>query len=69
MVQVEIGQCGLCTHFGEHKSEPQIFQIRSKKEAAENFTAACGHPKHEALNLLVTANSGCAGFAQASAQQ
>ena len=69
MVHVETGQCGLCTHFGEHKSEPQIFQIRSKKEAAETFTAACGHPKHEALNLLVTANSGCSGFAQASAQQ
>ena len=68
MVNVEIGQCGLCSHFGEHKSEPQIFQIRSKKEAAESFTAACGHPKHEALNLLVTANSGCSGYQAAEAR-
>ncbi len=69
MVHVETGQCGLCSHFGEHTSQPQIFQIRSKKEAAETFTAACGHPKHESLNLLVTANSGCSGFDQASAKQ
>lgn len=68
MVHVENGQCGLCSHFGEHKSEPQIFQIRSKKEAVESFTAACGHPKHEALNLLVTANSGCTGFQSAEAR-
>jgi hypothetical protein len=69
MVNIENGQCGLCNHFGEHKTEPQIFQIRSKKEAAENFTAACGHPRHEPLNLLVTANSGCTGFEPASARQ
>ena len=68
MVHVENGQCGLCSHFGEKKAEPQIFQIRSKKEAAETFTAACGHPRHEALNLLVTANSGCSGFQVAAHQ-
>lgn len=68
MVHVENGQCRLCGHFGEHTSEPQIFQIRTKKQAAENFAAACGHPKHEALNLLVTANSGCSGFTVAIQQ-
>jgi hypothetical protein len=66
MVNVQSGQCGLCSHFGENKTEPQIFQIRTKKEAAETFTAACGHPRHEPLNLLVTANSGCSGFEQAA---
>ncbi len=66
MVHIENGQCGLCGHFGEHTSEPLVIQIQSKKEAAESFTAACGHPKHEALNLLVTANSGCSGFAVAA---
>ncbi len=67
MVHVENGQCGLCSHFGENKTEPQIFQIRSKKEAAEDFKAPCGHERHAALNLLVTANSGCTGFQPAGA--
>lgn len=35
MQQVEIGQCGLCSHFGENTQDPQIFQIRLKHEAFE----------------------------------
>lgn len=50
MVHVENAQCGLCSRFSKNRLEPQIFQIRSKEEAVEMFTAACGHPKHEALN-------------------
>ena len=64
MFQVHDGQCGLCTHFGEHHPEhqPQLVQIRSSKQAPENFLEECGHPMHAQLDLLVTANSGCRGF-------
>lgn len=62
MQQVEMGQCGLCSHFGENSNEPQIFQIRTKHEAPENFVSDCGHPQHATLDLKVTPISGCAGF-------
>ena len=63
MQQVQAGQCGLCSHFGEHhRNEPQLIQIRTKHEAPEDFTDECGHPQHAPLHLVVTPISGCAGF-------
>ena len=63
MLKINDGQCGLCNHFGEsHRSEPKLVQIRTGRSAPEQFTDACGHPKHADLKLVVTANSGCAGF-------
>ncbi|MDQ3039679.1 MAG: hypothetical protein M3R16_07780 [Pseudomonadota bacterium] len=62
--QVHDGQCGLCTHFGEHHAnqQPELVQVRSSKQAPESLIEECGHPKHAALHLVVTANSGCDGF-------
>ncbi|MDB5295473.1 MAG: hypothetical protein JWO31_1456 [Phycisphaerales bacterium] len=66
MLSFHDGQCGLCTHFGEHQAQaPQLVQIRSKQQAPEDLRVECGHPKHAPLHLLVTANSGCDGFAPA----
>lgn len=63
MLHVQEGQCGLCTHFGEaHDSDTMLTQIRSSKEAREDFLDDCGHPKHAPLHLKVTAVSGCDGF-------
>lgn len=62
-VQLQAGQCGLCTHFGEsHAQEPRLVQIRTKHEAPDDFVDVCGHPTHAALKLQVTPISGCAGF-------
>jgi hypothetical protein len=67
MLQVHDGQCGLCTHFGEHESidEPQLVQIRTSRQAPEDITEECGHPQHAPLHLIVTPISGCAGFERA----
>jgi hypothetical protein len=63
MLHVQEGQCGLCTHFGEiHASERILTQIRSSKEADEDFVDDCGHPRLASLHLRVTAVSGCDGF-------
>ena len=63
MVQVQAGQCGLCTHFGENRpQDQQLIQIRSKHQAPEGYVNNCGHPSHAALDLKVTPISGCAGF-------
>lgn len=63
MLHVEQGQCGLCTHFGEaHNADQILTQIRTSKEAREDFLDNCGHPKHAPLHLKVTAVSGCDGF-------
>jgi len=57
------GQCGLCTHYGEpHETTSQLVQIRTKKQAPEDFVDECGHPKHASLHLKVTPISGCDGF-------
>ncbi len=66
-VQVQNGQCGLCTHFGENKPQgDQLIQIRAKHEAPVDFIAECGHPSNAPLHLQVTALSGCTGFQPAS---
>jgi hypothetical protein len=67
MLHIEVGQCGLCTHFGEESTQvqPVLTQIRTSKEAKEDFIDRCGHPKHADLHLKVTAVSGCDGFTPA----
>lgn len=66
-VQVQQGQCGLCTHFGEHKpQEDTLIQIRAKHEAPVDMVAECGHPSNAPLHLQVTPISGCAGFESAA---
>lgn len=67
MVQVQQGQCGLCTHFGEsHSDDQQLIQIRTQHEAPEQFVDECGHPRHAPLHLKVTPISGCDGFESAA---
>lgn len=66
MQQVQEGQCGLCTHFGEHHPDDQrLVSIRREHQAPENLVDECGHPRHASLNLMVTPISGCEGFAPA----
>lgn len=69
MLHVHQGQCGLCTHFGEHQPQEQqkLVQIRQSHEAPEDVVEECGHPRHAPLHLVVTANSGCEGFEPAQA--
>jgi hypothetical protein len=63
MQQVQDGQCGLCTHFGEtHTQDNRLVQIRKSHEAPETLVDACGHPRHASLHLKVTPISGCDGF-------
>jgi hypothetical protein len=67
MQAVHNGQCGLCTHFGEHHAKSQVLvTILSSKKADESLLDECGHPKHAALHLKVTPISGCDGFAAAA---
>ncbi len=66
MLHIQEGQCGLCTHFGEHDQQQQVLtQIRTKQEAPEDLVEECGHPKHAPLHLVVTPISGCDGFERA----
>lgn len=69
MQQVQDGQCGLCTHFGEDHAtrDRQLLQIRQKHEAPETLVDDCGHPRHASLHLRVTPISGCDGFEAARA--
>ena len=70
MLQVHDGQCGLCTHFGEHhQNDQKLVQVRTQHEAPPELLEECGHPKHAALHLQVTANSGCDGFEPAKTVQ
>ena len=63
MLQVQDGQCGLCTHFGEtHEQTIQLTKIRNKHEAPETLVDDCGHPRLSGLHLKVTPISGCDGF-------
>jgi hypothetical protein len=63
MQQVQEGQCGLCSHFGEHHiPDKEIVQIRKSHKAPEDLVDECGHPRHASLNLKVTPISGCDGF-------
>ena len=66
MHEVHDGQCGLCTHFGEHHQNEQLHQIRDSHIAPEDLVDECGHPKHAELHLVVTPISGCDGFQPAA---
>lgn len=68
MIQLQEGQCGLCSHFGEHHSTAQqLIQIRTSKQAPEDLVDDCGHPRHASLNLHVTPIASCDGFEPAQA--
>lgn len=68
MKSLEDGQCGLCTHFGEHHAhDDKLVQVRVNHEAPEDLVDDCGHPKFEGLHLRVSAISGCDGFQPAAA--
>lgn len=64
MMEVHSGQCGLCSHFGEHQQQeqPKLVQIRTSHLAPEDLVEECGHPRHSSLHLVVTPMSGCQGF-------
>jgi hypothetical protein len=67
MLHVQQGQCGLCSHFGEGRTNSIVKKIRSTQEAKEDLIENCGHPKHAPLHLKVTAVSKCDGFESARA--
>jgi len=67
MQSIHDGQCGLCSHFGEHHAKTDVLvSILTKKQAPETLLDECGHPKHAALHLKVTPMSGCDGFTPAA---
>lgn len=68
MMAVHNGQCGVCTHFGEHNpADKQVLtQILTTMQAPESLVEGCGLPKNEAVHLRVTAMSGCDGFQAAA---
>ncbi|MEZ4561972.1 MAG: hypothetical protein R2853_04490 [Thermomicrobiales bacterium] len=69
MVQINDGQCGMCAHYGgNNPGEAKLIQIRLKHEAPETLIEECGHPQLAPLHLVVTANSGCAGFEPVAAE-
>jgi len=45
-----------------HAMAKDLIQVRTKHSAPETMVDECGHPKHAALHLKVTAISGCDGF-------
>jgi hypothetical protein len=69
MIAVHDGQCGVCSHFGEHnQADKQILtQILTSHQAPESLVEGCGLPKNAALHLKVTPVSGCDGFTRAAA--
>jgi hypothetical protein len=67
METVQDGQCGLCSHFGEHHKSVTLVSIVSSHQADVKTVDECGHPKHAALHLKVTPISGCDGFEMAAA--
>ncbi len=67
MEAVQIGQCGLCTHFGENHKTDVLVSIRASHQADLKIIDECGHPKLANLHLKVTPISGCDGFVPAMA--
>lgn len=67
METVQNGQCGLCTHFGEHHKTDNLVNIVTSHQADLKLVDECGHPKNAALHLKVTPISGCDGFEMAKA--
>lgn len=61
MLELHEGQCGLCSHFGEHHPQDQkLVQIRTSHRAPEDFVDVCG--RNDDIHLKVTPISGCDGF-------
>lgn len=61
MQTIHQGQCGMCTHFGEHHPQDQkLVQIRTTHKAPEDYVDSCG--KNDDIHLKVTPLSGCDGF-------
>jgi hypothetical protein len=69
MQAVHDGQCGLCSHYGEHQGSNKdvLISIASSHKADEALLDECGHPKHASLHLKVTPISGCDGFVPVAA--
>lgn len=67
MEMIQSGQCGLCSHFGEHHKTDVLVTIRTSHKADLKLLDECGHPKHAGLHLKVSPISGCDGFAAAAA--
>lgn len=67
METLQTGQCGLCSHFGEHHASDVLVTIRSSHQAYLKILDECGHPKHSGLHLMVTPISRYDGFAPAVA--
>lgn len=67
MEELQNGQCGLCSHFGEnHASSAALVTILNSSQADLRMLDDCGHPRHAALHLRVSAISGCDGFTPAA---
>jgi hypothetical protein len=66
MQAIHEGQCGACSHFGEHHKTAALVSILTTKKADELLLDECGHPKHASLHLKVTPISGCDGFVPAA---
>ncbi len=63
MQTLHSGQCGLCSHFGEHHARQHVLvSILTCKAAEPTVLDECGHPRHASLHLKVTPFSGCDGF-------
>jgi hypothetical protein len=61
MQTIHQGQCGMCSHFGEgHEDTQQLVQIRTSKQAPEDYVDTCG--KNDDIHLKVTPLSGCDAF-------
>ncbi len=67
METIQNGQCGLCTHFGEHHKTDVLVSMMASHRADLKILDECGHPKHADLHLKVTPISGCDGFELAAA--
>jgi hypothetical protein len=66
MQSIHEGQCGVCSHFGEHPKSAVLVSILTSKKADESLLDECGHPRHASLHLKVTPISGCDGFVPAA---
>ena len=66
MEQVQDGQCGLCTHFGEHHKTDVLVTILASHKADLKILDDCGLPRNAALHLKVSPISGCDGFVAAA---
>ena len=67
MQTVQDGQCGLCTHFGEHHQKSDgLVSILSSHKADAALLDECGLPRNAALHLKVTPISGCDGYVPAA---